>query len=103
MCAEVVLCLLIVVFAEDVGWIADDCVKAAPSHNLRVLGLPVESIEAVAFFLIEETHLLVIVEIRPDKGVTTLNIVAQIRQHSFMEQSKLGSQAFLRLTLEHLE
>src|SRR5712692_9781426 len=73
MCAEVVLCLLIVVFAKDVRRIADDCVKAAPSHNLRVLGLPIEGIDAIAFFLIEEAHLFVIIEIRRDKGVTTVN------------------------------
>src|SRR6266566_1502130 len=77
MCAEVVLCLLIVVFAEDVGRIADYCVKAAPSHNLRVLGLPIEGIDAVAYFLIKETHLFVIVEIWPHKGVPALNIGAQ--------------------------
>src|SRR5260370_3126320 len=87
MSTQVVLCLLVVVFAEDIGRIADDCIKAAASHNLCILGRPVEGIDAVAFFLIEETHLLVIVEIQCDKGVTTLNIVAQIRQHSFMEQS----------------
>src|SRR2546421_8382611 len=103
MCAEVVLCFLIVILAEDIGRIADDCIKAATFHNFWILGLPVEGIDAVAFFLIEETHLFVIIKIWPDKGVTTLNVVAQIRQHSFMEQSKLGGQTFLRLTLQYLE
>src|SRR5438874_1535728 len=70
MCAEVVLCFLIVILAEDIGRIADDCIKAATFHNFWILGLPVEGIDAVAFFLIEETHLFVIIKIWPDKGVT---------------------------------
>src|SRR5436305_12187009 len=71
--AKIVLCLLIVVFAEDVGRITDNCVKTSPSHNLRVLGLPIEDIDTVAYFLIEETHLFVVIEVWPDKRVSTLN------------------------------
>src|SRR6266852_25916 len=99
MCVQVVLCLLIMVFAEDVRRITDNRIKASPLHNLWILSVPVEGIDTVVYFLIEETHLFVFIKIRPDKGVPTLNVIAQIRKHSFMEHSQLGSQAFLRLTL----
>src|ERR1039458_8668541 len=67
-----------------------DSVKAAVPHRLLESLLPVEDVDAIAVLFIEQEHLLVLVEIRSDQGIATLDVVAKVREGALVEEPQLG-------------
>ena len=78
--------------------------RASPAaENLWELGGPVEDVDAVAFFVIEQGHLLLLVEVGADEGVAAFDVVAQVGQGAFVEQAQDGLQALLGFAFEDFE
>src|ERR1035437_1033731 len=84
----------------DVGRVTDDSIETASLENLGKLGVPVENVNAVAFFVVEQGHLLLLIEVRADEGIAALDVIAEVRQGTLVEQTKDGLQALLSLTFQ---
>ena len=47
-------------------------------EDARKLRVPVEDIDAVAFLVLDQRHLFLLIKIRADERVATLDVVAQV-------------------------
>ena len=65
--------------------------------------MPVEDVDAVAFLVVEQRHLLLLVEVRADEGVAALDVVAEVGQGAFVEQAQDGLEALLGLAFQDFE
>jgi len=62
----------------DIRRIPNHAVEAAAFHDFRKGFLPVEDVDAVLCFLVEEGHLIVLVEVGADERVAALDIAAEV-------------------------
>ena len=53
------------------------------------LSLPVEHIDALCFFCVQQVHLFVIVEIRSDERIAAFDVAAQIGERPFVKEFAL--------------
>src|ERR1035438_8742259 len=87
----------------DVGRVTDDSIETASLENLGELGVPVEDVNVVAFFVVEQGHLLLLVEVWTDEGITAFDVVTEVRQGTFVEQTEDGLKALLGLAFKDFE
>src|SRR5436309_1686025 len=78
-------------------------IKPTRFHDLRELRLPVEDVDAVAFFVLEQRALVVFVEFGADEGVAALDVAGEVGQGTFVEELELVFEALLRFAFENLE
>jgi hypothetical protein len=72
-----------------IRWISDHRVEATAAQDIGELGLPVEGVDAVAFFVVEHLELAVGVEVRSDQAVAAFDVVPQVGQGAFVEEAQL--------------
>ena len=67
-------------FLPNVRRIPDHRVEPAGLHDPWELGVPVEDVDAVAFVVVEQAHLLAVLEVGADERVAALDVAAQVGQ-----------------------
>ena len=65
---------------SDIRGIANDGVKAGvrAAEDIGELGFPVKDIYSVSFFLVEQVHRLILVEVGTNQGVAALYIASEV-------------------------
>jgi len=77
-------------------------VEELSPEDLWKLGVPIENVNAVALLVVEQGHLLLLVEIRADEGVAAFDVVAEVGQ-GVPERAGRWSGASARSRLPALE
>ena len=88
---------------SDIRRISDDRIKPARLEDFRKFLLPIEDVDAVAFFVIELGHLLLLIKIGADERVAAFDVVAKIGQGAFLEHAQDGLETLLSFAFEDLQ
>ena len=99
MCSKVLLHLF-EHFHADIRRIPNHGVESACCHDLGKFGVPVEGVDAVAFFFVDQAELLAFVEIGADERVAALDVVGEVREGALVEEPKALSQRLGVLAFE---
>src|SRR5437773_9163642 len=73
------------IFQQDVRWITDYRIKAAPLHDCREFGFPIEDINPKVILIPEEASLLALIIFRTDERVTALDVSSKIGQRAHVK------------------
>src|SRR2546422_11340774 len=89
---------------SHVGRIPNDSIKPSvfPVKDVRKSGFPVKDVDAVSLLLVKEAHLLFIVKVGADEGVSALDVIAQVGQCTFLEQLKLSDDGLFVFSFQDL-
>ena len=83
--------------------ISNHRVEATGFHNFRELGIPIENVDTVALFVVEEAHLLVFVKVRADEGVAAFDVVAEVGEGARAEELEVLADGFFGFTFENFQ
>ena len=87
----------------DIRWIPDHRVEPSGLDDLGKLGIPVERVDPVALFLVDQVELLPFVEVGADERVAALDVVSEIGQGALVEHPEGLAERLFALPFEDLE